>query len=179
MQLDFSKNYFDLFGIDKGFAVDERLLHERWQALQRELHPDNFSAATEAERRFSMQASSYVNEAHKVLGSPLARAGYLLKLEGIDLDTETDTRMAPEFLMDQMELREQIEEIESGDDAYSRIDTVRASLKSRDTELGSRFAQQFAKADYTDARETARQWQFIDKLQREVAEAEERLDDAL
>lgn len=177
MHVDFSKNYFELFGFDVAFDVDVPLLATRWQDLQRQLHPDNFVSASEPERRFSMQAASFVNEANKVLASPLARAGYLLKLNGVDLDTETDTQMAPEFLMDQMELREEIESIPAASDGYAKIDSVRKMLADREAGISNRFSSAYANTDFAEARDYARQWQFIDKLKREVSDLEADLDD--
>lgn len=179
MQVDFSKNYFELFGFDVSYTVDRGLLASRWQQLQRELHPDNFVSASEPERRFSMQAASFVNEAHKVLETPLSRAAYLLQLEDIDLDNETDTQMSPAFLMDQMELREDIESIHSSADSYAKIDSISAQLRERETDIEAQFVTAYNRADFEAARESARQWQFIDKLKREVSAIEADLDDAL
>jgi len=174
MQVDFSKNYFELFGFDITFSINAELLATRWQD-----HPDNYVSASEPERRFSMQAASFVNEAHKVLEKPLMRAAYLLKLQGVDLDTETDTQMSPAFLMDQMELREEIESIESAPDGYAKIDSVRAMLRDRETNIEAQFVSAYEQTDYDTARDTARQWQFIDKLKREISAIEADLDDAL
>lgn len=177
MHVDFSKNYFELFGFDIAFDIDASLLASRWQDLQRQLHPDNFVSASEPERRFSMQAASFVNEANKVLGSPLARAGYLLLLDGVDLDTETDTHMAPEFLMDQMELREEIESIPAASDGYAKINSIRKMLTDREADISERFSTAYSSSNFAQAREHARQWQFIDKLKREVSDIEADLDD--
>lgn len=178
MQVDFSQNYFELFGFDVEFSIDQSQLTSRWQDLQRQLHPDNFVSASEPERRFSIQAASFVNEAHKVLTSPLARAAYLLKLSDIDLDVETDTQMAPEFLMEQMELREEIESITSVPDSYGKIDEIRLRLEQKQQQFSEQFALAYQQSNFESARESARQWQFIDKLVREVSAIEADLDDA-
>lgn len=177
MQVDFSNNYFELFGFDIGFAVDLAELNSRWQSLQRSVHPDNFAASSDAERRYSVQAASLLNEAQKTLSEPLARAGYLLKLHGVDLDVETDTRMAGEFLMQQMELREQIEGVEKSSDPYQAIDQLREALKSTETDLTLKFAQHYQDNDLVLARDRVREWQFIDKLGREISAIEAVLDD--
>lgn len=178
MQVDLSSNYFELFGFAVGFELDTQLLGSRWQELQRSFHPDRFVSASDAERRFSMQAASLVNEAHKVLTTPLARAGYLLKLKDIDLDVETDTRMAPDFLMEQMELREQLDEVKTAADPYAKIDSVRAVLKGMAERTKVSFSECYTKDDLVGARDAVRQWQFVDKLQREVSDIEADLDDA-
>ena len=178
MQVDFSNNYFDLFGLDEQYDLDVDALHERWQQLQKELHPDRFAAGSDAERRYSMQAASLINEAHKVLRTPIERAGYLLKLRDIDLDVETDTRMAPEFLMDQMELREKIDEIKPSSDPYNSIDKLRSELKAKSEKTSVEFAAAFTAEDLVAARESVRQWQFLAKLLSEVSTIEAQLDDA-
>lgn len=177
MQLDFSKNFFELFGLVTGFELDEKLLHERWQNLQKAVHPDRFVSGSDAERRYSMQAASLINEAHKVLRSPIDRAGYLLKLRDIDLDVETDTRMAPDFLMDQMELRERIDDIKSADDPYPLIDQLRDELRKKSQKTASAFGTSYGADDLQSARESVRQWQFLDKLSREVSSIEAKFDD--
>lgn len=178
MQVDLSSNYFALFGFAVDFDLDTQLLGSRWQELQRSLHPDRFVSATDAERRYSMQAASLVNEAHKVLTTPLARASYLLKLRDIDLDVETDTRMSPEFLMEQMELREQLDEVETAADPYVKVDSIRSELKDMATQTEGQFKKHYSADDMVSARDAVRQWQFIDKLQREVSDLEADLDDA-
>ncbi|MBX2824813.1 MAG: Fe-S protein assembly co-chaperone HscB [Gammaproteobacteria bacterium] len=178
MQVDLSSNYFELFGLTPEYSIDVSLLTERRQELQKALHPDRFVGAADAERRYSMQAASMVNEAYQVLSTPLARAGYLLKLRDIDLDVETDTRMAPEFLMQQMELREAIGEVKSASDPYAAIDQIRKTLGDLAGDTETAFASAYSSDDLAAARDSVRQWQFIDKLSREVNDIEAVLDDA-
>lgn len=177
MQISLSSDYFELFNLPKQFAVDEQKLRQRYMELQRVTHPDNFAASTESERRWSVQAAAHVNSAHETLSRPLTRAGYLLKLNNIDLDVETDTQMAPDFLMTQMELRESIEEIPSANDPYQAVDKVRKLIRGEISSVTQAFDAGFSAADYTESRNKAREWQFLDKLLREVGEVEARLDD--
>ena len=74
------------------------------------MHPDRFAQAGDAERRASMQMTTRVNEAYRTLKSPVRRAQYLLELNGVDVGFETNTAMPREFLMEQMELRERLED---------------------------------------------------------------------
>lgn len=177
MQLDLSCNYFELFGMPVGFQLDQNELQSRWQTLQRSLHPDRFSSATDAEKRLSMQAASFVNEAHKVLRSPLSRAVYLLQLNDVDIDAETDTQMDPEFLMEQMELREALESIRSVDDPLQSIDNMREKLAAKTEKQQLEFQRSMDTGDLAAARDCARQWQFLEKLARELSDAEATLDE--
>ncbi len=179
MKIDFSDNYFELFGLAVSFDVDEAKLSQQRRSLQQSLHPDNFAGGSDAEKRFSMQAASLINEAYKVLSEPLQRATYLLKLEDIDLDVETDTRMAPEFLMAQMEFREELETIESASDPYAKVESIRRSLDGQVSEASQSFSKTYGNADFVAARESTRQWQFLNRLQQELDDIEADMDDAL
>ena len=176
MQVDLSKNFFDLFALPLQFPLDEQALVSRFQELQKQLHPDKFASKPAAERRWSMQAASFVNEGYQTLRHDLKRAVYLLQLNDVSVDEETDTHMAPAFLMQQMEYREALEEAESSKDPLASLESVRKQLKSGVREQCEAFERAASDADWDAARTTVRQWQFLDKLSREVKSMEERLD---
>src|SRR5260221_10845596 len=101
MTVNLNQNHFELFGLPARFGIDAAALEARYHELQREVHPDRFAAAPEAERRVSMQLATRVNEAYQTLKSPLRRAVYILQLRGVDPKFETNTAMPAEFLMEQ------------------------------------------------------------------------------
>jgi len=175
--VDFSKSHFELFDLPIGFIIDEAVLVERFQSLQRKLHPDQYAAATAAEKRWSMQAASLVNDAYQTLSKPLSRAAYLLSLQGISLDEETDTTMDPMFLMQQMELREAMDDVRSATDPFAALDAVRDELSTGTRSSQQRFGTAAANEDWVNARVVVREWQFFDKLKREVKTLEAQLDD--
>ncbi len=179
MQVDFSNNYFELFELPVQYVVSQDHLDTRFRSLQRYLHPDKFASASDAERRWSMQAASFVNEAYQALSKPLSRASYLLSLHGISLDEETDTQMSPMFLMEQMELREALGDAPDAADPYAALDKISAQLNNGRRDSESAFTSAANNADWTEARTVVRQWQFLEKLNSEVQAQEARLDDAL
>ena len=176
MNVNFSDNYFELFDLPVSMGIDTDKLDTRYKALQHELHPDRFAGASDSEKRWSMQATSLVNQARQTLTDPLSRASYLLSLSGINLDNETDTRMSGEFLMTQMELREALEEAKSSENPLASLDdlTVRVRRMSRNTEAD--FTRCHEEDNLPAAREIAREWQFLAKLQTEIDELESSLD---
>lgn len=177
MSVDFSSNHFELFDLPIAFELNEAQLVSRFQTLQRELHPDRFASATATEKRWSMQAASLVNEAYQKLTSPLTRASYLLELNNISIDEETDTQMDPMFLMQQMELREAMGDAPDAADPFEALDTVRKTLNEGIQESSNKFAAAAASNDWDTARSVVREWQFFDKLKREAKALEARLDD--
>jgi DnaJ-domain-containing protein 1 len=78
------------------------------------VHPDKFVNATDAEKRVAMQWATRANEAYQTLKSPQKRAHYLCELNGVDLQTESNTAMPMAFLMQQMEWREALGDARAG-----------------------------------------------------------------
>src|SRR4030081_803783 len=124
--MNLNKNHFELFGLPARFAVDAAALEARYHELQREVHPDRFAGAPDAERRVSMQLATRVNEAYQTLKSPLRRAVYILRLRGVDPEFETNTAMPPEFLTEQLSWRGRIG---AGADDSEALLRLRAGLR--------------------------------------------------
>jgi len=156
MPVDFSNNYFELFELPVAFDLNGQQLSSQYRALQRVLHPDRYASASAAERRWSMQAASFVNEGYQTLSKPIARASYLLSLNGISLDEETDTQMAPEFLMEQMELRESLDEVSSAGDPQQALDDIAARLSQGIVESQDQFTAAANKQDWAIHMESPR-----------------------
>ena len=176
--MNLTDNYFEIFGLPVSTTPDLILLDEAYKRLQREWHPDRYSSATDEQKRLSMQYTSVINQARLTLMDPLGRAVYLLSLRGVDLDAETDTRMSADFLMTQMTLREQLESVDGASDPFAAIDDLREEVAAYARESAEAFTGAWQENDDKRAREVAREWQFLDKLRRELDEKEQRLDDA-
>jgi len=176
MQLDLSRNFFELFDLPASFKIDSDKLVSRFRELQQQLHPDKFASGSDAERRWSLQAASYVNEGYQTISKDISRAAYILHLNGISIDEETDTQMDPMFLMEQMELRESLESAESASDPFKALAGIRKQLKSSVEEQTDLFSAASAQSDWSTCRTITRQWQFLDKLLKEAKSVEERLD---
>ena len=176
MQLDFSQNYFELFGLPESFSIDTTALAERFRQLQSQLHPDRYASASDQERRLSVQGAALVNEASETLKDPLKRARYLLTLRGVEFD-EKETSSDPEFLMEQMELREALAEVRQQGDPLSALDRMSDDIRSRNQALVEGFQRQFESGELQGAKETVVKLRFFRRLLDEVAHIEEQLED--
>lgn len=136
--MDFNQNYFEIFGLPIDFDVDTSRLAERYRELQKELHPDKFAASTEHEQRLSMQWSALINTANETLRSPLARAIYMLEQKGLTIDH--NPQLPPDFLMQQIELREELEALEEDAAGLDKLDEFKGQVNQVLTELGEKFA---------------------------------------
>jgi molecular chaperone HscB len=164
MHNDFSKNYFDLFGLEKKFSVPQGILDRAYRDIQSQIHPDKFSHAGEAEKRLSMQWATRANEAYQTLKKPLSRARYLLQLHGVDTQEETNTAMPTSFLMEQMEWREAVIEAKQECNHKSLINLHKNLLAQRAELLAKLEKQIDAEKNLDAACETTRKLRFLEKL---------------
>ena len=88
-------DYFAFFGLPRRLNVDPAELEQRFRTLSRQFHPDFFYNATPAERRASLERSSYLNDAFRTLKHPGARIGYLLELEGFGMTPAAGAKQQP------------------------------------------------------------------------------------
>lgn len=123
-QLSLASSDFELFGVPLQFSQDRAVLDARWKDLQREAHPDRFAGQVAALQRQAMQWSVRINEAYQRLKDPLKRAAYLCELGGAAINAENNTAMPPEFLMQQIEWRESLDEARTAQD----VDALNSEL---------------------------------------------------
>ncbi|XP_077617787.1 iron-sulfur cluster co-chaperone protein HscB isoform X1 [Crocuta crocuta] len=120
---DPTRDYFSLMDCNRAFRVDTAKLQNRYQQLQRLVHPDFFSQRSQTEKDFSEKHSTLVNDAYKTLLAPLSRGLYLLKLHGVEIPEGTDYEMDQQFLMEIMEINEKLAEAES-EAAMKEIESI-------------------------------------------------------
>ena len=164
--IDFSRNHFELFGFRPDYRIDGGALERAYRELQRNVHPDRFASAGDAQKRLALQASARANEAYRTLRDPVARAEYLLSLRGIDPNVETDTRLPVAFLTRQLERREAAEEAhDARDDATlaALVDDVRREAAV----VGDEVARLLDAEDHAAAMQV-REWRFLVKLADDV-----------
>jgi molecular chaperone HscB len=102
-------NYFELFDIPVSLKVDKNSLAQKYFALQKKYHPDFFTQATEYEQAEALEQSSQINKALKVLKNEMETIKYVLQLKGL-LEEEEKYQLPPAFLMEVMELNEELSE---------------------------------------------------------------------
>ena len=174
MQNLLDKNYFDIFGLEQGFELDQGGLRERFRDLQRRYHPDNYVSASEAEKRVSAQYAAHINQAFTTLKDPVMRARYILSLHGVE--PGEDSHMDTAFLMAQMELREQLEEARCAPDGMNALMTLADKVDREYEAKTRRLAELLDQPDESGLEQAAglvRELQFFDRLRMEIEEAEE------
>lgn len=169
-------DYFQLFTLPEQFNIDTKLLEANFRKIQSASHPDRFVSATAADKLASMQLATLSNEAYGTLKNAARRAKYLLEKQGIDAVADTNTALPMDFLMQQMEWREQLEDAKAAKDipAMDKLySELRRDAKALEHELSGLFDN---KKDYATATEVTRKLIFIDKVCSDIQQAIEYLD---
>ena len=125
--------------------------------------------ASDAEKRVAMQWATRANEAYQTLKSPLRRARYLCELNGVDLQTESNTAMAPAFLMQQMEWRETLDDAKAGKD-IDALEQLNSELLAEKKAEVARIETLLDAGDYVQAAQLVRQLMFLDKFGGEIGD---------
>jgi molecular chaperone HscB len=176
-------NHFEMFNLPEQFALDSADLQQRYRQLQQTLHPDRFANASERDRLLAVQRSAQLNDAYTTLRSPLARAEYLLQLQGIDLAHEQTTVRDPDFLMAQMAWRERLEELEellrgrhlSLSASPLAVEQAEKDLEAEAQQLFQQLQQALAEQQYEPAAILIRKLKFMAKLRTELEGLEDQL----
>ena len=118
-------DYFTFFGLARKLELNVPGLEKEFYVLSRKLHPDLYSRADPREQEWSLEQSSQLNDAYRTLKDPITRTRYLLRLEGVELEEQSNTAteqarasgnlkkqvVPPDLLEEVFELNMQLEEL--------------------------------------------------------------------
>jgi molecular chaperone HscB len=171
--VDLTSSYFELFECPVGYEIDQANLSDKYLQLQKIAHPDRFAAGTDQEKRLAAQFTARINEGYETLRHPLKLAIYLLEQEAVTI--EHNPTLDPMFLMEQIELREELEEIgDAGEHGLPRLDKFRQQGKNVLAELQSEFSSAYP-SHLESAEQSVYKMQFIHKLMAEAKQLEEKI----
>ena len=177
MTLDLTQNYFKLFALKTEFEVDSSALSHAFLSLQGQWHPDRFASGSDEERRISIQNTSFINTAHTTLTTPRLRARYLLELSAVSFNDEIETSRDPVFLMQQMEVRESIEDVVDEAEPLDALDEIKADVKQQAQQLEQHFQQYYADNRLEEAKDVVLKMRFMERIFSEIRRLEEKLED--
>ena len=140
-QIPQSFDYFALFEMPKKLWIEMEDLEKKFLQLSWKLHPDNFVNSSEEERESTLQRSSALNDAYRVLRDPVARVEYLLSLEGARIEGEKKQQAPPELLEEVFELNESLDELREAKAAGGDTAALKARLESAQKNFQERLAE--------------------------------------
>jgi len=141
-------DFFEFLDLPRSLALDAKDMEKRFYAMSRQLHPDLHSRKTPAERQQAEAATAILNDAYRTLRDPVARAEYLLKLEGFDIGEQGTKDVPPELLEEVFELNMALEEADG-----EQIEFFRQRFEGMRKELDIEMHEAFAQWDSTRSRE--------------------------
>jgi molecular chaperone HscB len=148
------REYFAFFELEPQLALDEKDLQQRFYALSRKLHPDLFSRKTPREADYALESTAVLNDAYRTLRDPIARAHYVLKLEGFDIGDQSTKDVPPELLEEVFELNMALEEANMGDaDALEQVAGMRTRFEAMRRETDDAVASVSSRWDAAHTRE--------------------------
>ncbi len=157
------KNCYDIFEIEPQFAIDTALLSTKLHQLQKEFHPDN---AINNELSTNL-ASAHINNCYTTLKNPLNRSIALLEVNGYLLDLAKDTQLPLEFLGEQMELHELIDEANGN---ISALEELEQTINDKQKQLLVSLSDTFINKDFQEALNLTKQLGFYTRLLNSIAD---------
>ncbi len=161
-------NPFQLFDIPEQYFIDTQAANEKYIALQKQFHPDNFASRTAKEKLMATQISANVVAAHKTLLDPIARASALLNLNGKTFDLANYISRDQMLLVEQMELREQLDRAQP--DEYPML---KQKWEKAFADLEQQFTHLLTDSDLDNAAEVVLKMRYYQKLLTELEEKPE------
>ena len=125
-----NSGYFELFELPRKLWIEMGSLEQKFLQLSWKFHPDNFVNASEHERGISLQRSSELNDAYRILRDPVARVEYLLGIEGARKEGEHKQQAPPELLEEVFELNESLDELREAKASGGALAGLKLRLES-------------------------------------------------
>ncbi|KAG2178092.1 hypothetical protein INT43_003345 [Umbelopsis isabellina] len=147
------------------YDVDVKKLRLIFLRKQQQVHPDSYAQKSTEEYQLAQNQSSFLNKAYNTLKEPLARAQYMLALNGIEV-SESESLEDPELLMEVMEVREQMEDCETEED----IEKLRLDNEEKIEHTASQLTKAFKSKDLEEAKALAVQLQYWDNIRRAIVD---------
>jgi molecular chaperone HscB len=170
-------NYFELYNLPEQFAIDLIKLKDHYQTLQKLTHPDRFVSASEQQKRMYLSKNSQVNDAYSVLKSPVSRGEHLLIVRGVELPSEQNTVGDVDFLMEQIEWRESLEDA-STEEALEKLLTDNFDVLLAQEKVICELLSRNKEEDNQSAAQELAKMKFMLKLANEIETKLDRITDS-
>ena len=151
-------NPFRVFNISPQFEINLNDLNNTLHQLQKIHHPDNFVDSNLT--ALAIRVSAHINSAYSQLVDPIKRSLLVLNVNGFDLNLSTDNQLSEEFLQEQVEFYELIENSKS----IKQLELLEKNLQDKQTSLLTQLAIVFNQKQFATAITLTKQLAFYQKL---------------
>ena len=139
-----------MLGIAPAYDLDLAALERAFFERSKAVHPDRVAGAPAAERVVALSRSRALNDAYQLLKKPVSRAEYLLERAGVTIgDNE---RLDPAFLMEILELREELAEARAAGNV-ALVEKLQRTMQARRADAMAALPELFAAGDYAQIKQ--------------------------
>ena len=98
-------NYYEFYDLAISFHIDKKSLRRKYIQISKACHPDYYVTDSSVNQEQALQKSSFNNEAYRILNDDRERIKYLVS---IVLKDSSKKQVPPDFLMEMMDVNEQV-----------------------------------------------------------------------
>jgi len=166
-------NYFELYKIPVSFYPDLTVIKKQFYVLSRQYHPDFFGAADEAQKNESLELIAQVNKAFKIFQDADAIIQYILSLHNL-IEVEEKYQLAPDFLMEVMDLNEQVMELDHQNSAVknsiqSSLNHLKASIYEPVKSIMANYKESnFSEKELLQVKDYYYKKKYLDRIEEEI-----------
>lgn len=136
-------NYFDFYGLEELFFIDEKQLKTKYIEISKSSHPD-FFINDQAAYQTALAKTSVNNVAYKALSNWQRRIPYILKLNAVLQESKNDIPQA--FLMEMMDINEAVMDLQM-EPSEGALEKIKIKIDSYDKSLSYELRSKAEQAD--------------------------------
>ncbi len=165
-------NYFELFDIPVQLKVNTALLSKKFFELSKKYHPDYFANDNEEVQAEALEKSALLNKAWKIFQNPDATIKYVLQEKEL-LEEEEKYELPPDFLMEVMDINEQLMDADEPDAVIhltSTIENLQAEIYEPVKEMVENYQNDIAtEKELLQVKEYYYKKKYLDRIRRELS----------
>ncbi|MFT6806854.1 MAG: molecular chaperone HscB [Saprospiraceae bacterium] len=164
------QDYFDFFAIKRRFKIDRKALRLKYISNSRAYHPDFFTMEDGDKQEEVLRLSTLNNKAYQVLFEERKRMQHLLSLYDM-FPEEGQSQVPQEFLMDMMEVNEQLLDAQMSEDqkaisgVINELEAINADLASVANKAMTDWDENQDKNKLTEIKDIYLKQQYLRRLQ--------------
>jgi molecular chaperone HscB len=136
-------NFFDFYQLPVSFHINEAALKQQFLRNSKQFHPDFYTLESEEKQQEILELSTLNNHAYKTLHHPDTRLRHLLEIHHA-LDAEGEAKLPQDFLMEMMDINENLMELEF-DFEESRFQETQQAIDNLEHDLQAEVANSLEK----------------------------------
>jgi molecular chaperone HscB len=166
-------NYFELFEIPVQLKVDKASLPKKFFELSKKYHPDYFANESMEKQTEVLDKSALINKAFKTFQSEDETIKYVLQLKGL-LEEEEKYKMPADFLMEVLEINEQLMDIDDDPELLSNLKNVIARLQTEIYEPVKEIVEHYQEGNSSEkellqVKEYYYKKKYLDRIQQQLS----------